>query len=86
MQVQFTDRARQAIENAIAISRANLNTSVEVEHLLKAILDFESILNKLLPSAEISEIKKKLNASLSRFGKVQSPTEPHLSSELNTLL
>lgn len=83
---KYTDRTRKAIERAIQIAQVNMNTTVEPEHLLLAILEDKSILNKLLSADEINSITSNLNNKIAGLGRVSSITEPQLSYTLGTIL
>lgn len=56
----FTQRAMKAIESARDIARGKQNTMVEAEHLFYAILKEPTIVEKILPKAELDKIKDAL--------------------------
>lgn len=86
MNSKYTNRAREAITNTIAMAASNMNTLAEPEHLLRVIIDNPSIINKVLSPEDISTLKIKLNGAISRFGKVSSIPEPQISSSLLVVL
>lgn len=86
MNSKFTNRAREAIENSLNIALTNMNTLVEPEHLLRSILDNPSILNKILPTEEISKLKMNLNNAISGFGKTSSAQQPQMSGSFMMVL
>lgn len=81
-----TNRAREALERAIEIAHTNMNTSVEPEHLILAILEEKSIINHILPDEEIGQAKTILNSKIGKFGHTTSPTEPRFSYPLASVL
>lgn len=86
MNSKFTNRAREAIEKALEIAQSNMNTVIEPEHLLKAIMESQSLLNSNLSPEEFSEIKTKLNTIITSFGKQMSIPQPQMSYSLSSLL
>lgn len=86
MNAKFTNRARAAIESAVHIAHANMNNVVEPEHLLKAILEVPSVLDKILSSEEVSNLKTQLNTAISGFGKLSSNPQPQMSYSLSSIL
>lgn len=86
MNSKFTNRAQQAIEKALETAQLNMNTVIEPEHLLKAILDSQSCLNNLMISEEITNLKTKLNSVIASFGKQMSVPQPQMSYSLSNLL
>lgn len=86
MNQKFTNRAREVIEKALEIAQLNMNTVVEPEHLLKAILETKTLLNSECKQEEITELKTKLNALIASYGKQSSIPEPKMSYVLVNLL
>lgn len=86
MNSKFTNRAQQAIEKALETAQLNMNTVIEPEHLLKAILDSQSCLNNLMTSEEITNLKTKLNSVIASFGKQMSVPQPQMSYSLSNVL
>lgn len=75
------------MENALYIAQSSSNTTVEPEHLLKAILAEKSVLNMYLPSDEVNELTSRLATIIEGFGKVAAgQQQPQLSAALNMLL
>lgn len=86
MAKKYTDRARDALERAIEIAQSNMNTVVEPEHLLLAILEDKSIMNRIIPSEEIIQVKTKLNSKIAGFGRTTTSSQPQVSYPLGSVL
>ncbi|ELA42659.1 uncharacterized protein VICG_00411 [Vittaforma corneae ATCC 50505] len=86
MAKKYTERAREALERAIEIAQSNMNTVVEPEHLLLAILEDKSIMNRVISSEEIIQIKTKLNSKIAGFGRITTSSQPQMSYPLGSVL
>lgn len=84
--IKFTDRAREAIENAIQLSQTGLNTTVEPEHLLKAILESKSVLNQLLHPQQLEQLSAVVSLAISQMARTASPVQAQMSQSLHRII
>lgn len=82
----YTKRVREAVERAIEIAQSKMNTVAEPEHLLLAILEEKSILDKILSSEELSEVKTRLSKKIGTFGTTSGRSEVQLSPSFASVL
>lgn len=87
MEANYTKRAKEALEGALSIAQASMNTIIEPEHLFRAILDNQSVLNNIISNDDIQTLKSRLSNSISSFGKAISSNQmPTFSNNLLPVL
>jgi len=86
MNAKYTNRAREIIENSIMIASNSMNATVEPPHLLKAILNTRSVLNKILNENEVADLQSEVSHAITGLGKVMGNPAPQLSVALVNIL
>ncbi|GHO52017.1 ATP-dependent chaperone ClpB [Ktedonobacter robiniae] len=86
---RFTEKAREAINEAGQIARANNHSQVDVEHLLAALLSQEGgVVQQVIAKAggNLEAAQRLVSQELERMPKVYGGSEPGISPRLRTLL
>ncbi len=86
---RFTDKAREALNDAIELARKYHNGQVEVEHLLAALLNQgNGVVPQIIQKVEgnATEAKRLLESELERLPHVYGGSDPGLSQQLRRVL
>ncbi len=86
---KFTDKSKEAIESAIEFSRSNKNSTVDVIHLLFALLSQEdTAVLPLIESLDVSaeSIKKEVKEAVAALPVLASQEMPRITPELAQVL
>ncbi len=86
---RFTDKAREAIQEASEIAQAHNNSQIEVEHLLDALLTQEGgVVPQVIQKAggNLVEAKRIVEQDIERMPKVYGGSEPSISPRLRKVL
>lgn len=85
--MQFTNRAQKALEEAMSSARMNSNTTVELEHLFRALIRERNVLHDVLAADEVAKIASRLDAIISGFARASGQTQDvSASPQLGRLL
>ncbi len=86
---RFTDKAREAIQEASELARTLNNSQIEPEHLLDALLKQEGgVVPQIIQKAggDLAAAQRVLNGELERLPKVYGGSEPGISARLRKVL
>ncbi|HZO76085.1 MAG TPA: ATP-dependent chaperone ClpB [Ktedonobacteraceae bacterium] len=86
---RFTDKAREAIQEASELARTHNNSQIEPEHLLDALLKQEGgVVPQIIQKAggDLATAQRMLNSELERLPKVYGGSEPGISARLRKVL
>src|SRR5690348_1750516 len=86
---RFTDKAREAIQEASEIAQAHNNNQIEVEHLLVALLTQESgVVPQVIQKAggNLAEARRIVEQDIERMPRVYGGSEPGISPRLRKVL
>ncbi|KAI4293251.1 ATP-dependent Clp protease ATP-binding subunit ClpB [Pancytospora philotis] len=85
--VKLTNRAQKAFEEANSMASSMRHTTLETEHLLRAILKEKSVLNKVLSAEELAQLGRALDAALASFARLSQPVpQAQPSHALSTVI
>ncbi len=86
---RFTEKAQEALQAAVELTRDNGQQAVEPEHLLAALIDQEEGVGRTLlerSGVSIQALRPALTSAIARFPKVSGGGQPYVSQSLNQVL
>ena len=86
---RFTEKAQEALQAAVELTRENGQQAVEPEHLLLALVDQEEGVGRTLlerAGVSIQALRPTLDSAIARFPRVSGGGQPYVSQALNHVL